>query len=254
MMVAAGAGPAGTRSVGQGGAALSASLREHFAALPAAWSASLAPVLAMPAGQALIKFVDARLAAGAVVFPAQPLAALHATAPREVRAVILGQDPYHGPGQAHGYAFSVLDGVRPPPSLRNILAEVARDCGCAATRTGDLRGWSRQGVLLLNAVLTVEQGAAASHAGRGWECITDAIVDVIIGQPAPKVFLLWGAYAQAKRERILAASQPSLVMQANHPSPLSARRPPVPFLGCGHFSRANAYLLEHGLAQIDWCA
>jgi len=235
------------------GASLAGTLRWHFAGLPRIWQEPLALPLAADTTRALADFVDARLAAGCAVFPPQPLAALQACAPQDVRVVILGQDPYHGPGQANGLAFSVADGVRPPPSLRNIFLELARDCACTAKRSGNLLDWSRQGVLLLNSVLTVEQGRPGSHAGRGWESLTDAIVDTVASLSTPKVFLLWGAQAQAKGGRIQAAGAGHLVLSANHPSPLSARRPPVPFLGCGHFSQANRYLLAQGLAPIDWC-
>jgi uracil-DNA glycosylase len=248
-----------------GAARFAGPLQPHFDALGAAWRAALAPVLASPATAALAAFVDARAAAGHTIYPPRPLAALDAGAPHEVRVVVLGQDPYHGPGQAHGYAFSVPEGVRPPPSLRNILVEVRRDLGCdpgcdpgcepggRAARSGGLLGWSAQGVLLLNTVLTVEQGLPGSHARRGWEGITDAIIDAVAAAPRPKVFLLWGAHAQAKRARIEAAGTAPLVLQANHPSPLSARRGPLPFLGCAHFSQANRYLASHGLPPVDWC-
>jgi len=218
------------------GTSLVGSLRSHFAGLPRSWQEPLAALLAADSTRALADFVDARLAAGCVVFPPRPLAALQSCAPHDVRIVILGQDPYHGPGQAHGFAFSVADGVRPPPSLRNIFLELARDCACPPRRTGSLLEWSRQGVLLLNSVLTVEQGRPGSHAGHGWETLTDAIVDIVARLPTPKVFLLWGAQAQAKGDPIEAVAAAHLVLRANHPSPLSARRPPLPFLGCGHFS------------------
>ena len=234
-------------------ARLAGSLRSHFASLPEAWQERLATPLAADATRALVDFVDARVATGCAVFPSQPLAALQACAPQDVRVVVLGQDPYHGAGQAHGFAFSVPDGVRPPPSLRNIFIELGRDCGCPSLRSGSLLAWSRLGVLLLNTVLTVEQGRPGSHAGRGWEFVTDAIIDAIAAMPTPKVFLLWGAQAQSKRARIQAAAAPNLVLCANHPSPLSARRPPVPFLGCAHFSQANRYLVAQGLAPVNWC-
>jgi uracil-DNA glycosylase len=232
---------------------LAGSLRSHFASLPEAWQEHLAAPLAADATRVLVDFVDARVATGCAVFPSQPLAALQACAPQDVRVVVLGQDPYHGAGQAHGFAFSVPDGVRPPPSLRNIFIELGRDCGCASPRSGSLLAWSRLGVLLLNTVLTVEQGRPGSHAGCGWEFVTDAIIDAIAAMPTPKVFLLWGAQAQSKRARIQATAAPNLVLCANHPSPLSARRPPVPFLGCAHFSQANRYLLAQGLAPVNWC-
>ena len=239
--------------MGVEGTCLTGTLRAHLAALSPAWRASLASILAAGSTQALIDYVDGRVAAGQVVFPPQPLAALQGCAPQDVRVVILGQDPYHGAGQAHGYAFSVPDGVRPPPSLRNIFLELARDCHCPPPPSGALLGWSRQGVLLLNTVLTVEEGRAGSHAGRGWESFTDAVIDAIASLPGAKVFLLWGAQAQAKRDRIQAVGAAQLVLCANHPSPLSARRPPVPFLGCTHFSQANRYLSANGREPIDWC-
>jgi uracil-DNA glycosylase len=246
-----GAGPAGP---------LQSALLSHFAALPAHWQAELAAWRGGRGCAQLAAYVDGRRAAGACIYPAEPLAALQHAAPRDVRVVILGQDPYHGPGQAHGYAFSVPPDARLPPSLRNIFQEVARDLadGRGLPRSGSLLHWSRQGVLLLNTVLTVEQGAPGSHAGRGWEGFADALIDRIAREPSPRVFLLWGAQAQAKRARIEAAAaclpadlRPRVLM-ANHPSPLSARRPPVPFIGCGHFSQANRHLVECGLAPIAW--
>lgn len=237
---------------------LMGSLGDHFHALAPAWRSALGAVLGAESTRDLVAFVDARMAAGQVIYPPRPLVALESCPPQEVRVVILGQDPYHGPGQAHGYAFSVPPGVPPPPSLRNIRAELARDgsCGGAALAggQGDLRAWSRQGVLLWNSVLTVEQDCPGSHAGHGWEAITDAVIDAVAASTDAKVFLLWGAQAQRKQERIAAAGGPQLVLCANHPSPLAARRPPVPFLGCGHFSRTNAFLVAHGLPPIDWCA
>ncbi len=232
---------------------LGGTLRAQLAALPRPWSEALGPILACASTQALIEYVDARVAGGHTVYPPQPLAALQACEPEAVRVVILGQDPYHGPGQAHGHAFSVPDGVRPPPSLRNIFLELVRDCGCLPLRSGNLFEWTRQGVLLLNTVLTVEQGLPGSHARRGWEPVTDAVIDTIAALPGAKVFLLWGAHAQAKRDRIQATGSAQLVLCANHPSPLSARRPPIPFLGCAHFSQANRYLAAHGREPVDWC-
>ena len=236
------------------------------ARLAAGWRAPVDAFFASDTGRALARFIDARLAAGATVYPPEPLRALELTPLAEVRVLLLGQDPYHGAGQAHGLAFSVPTGVRPPPSLRNMLVELARDCGCAppcATTDGNLERWARQGVLLLNTVLTVEDGAPASHARRGWEALTDALVAAVARDPAPKVFLLWGAQAQAKVALIdhaaraahaAGGTQPAhCVLQANHPSPLSARRPPRPFVGCGHFSAANDFLATHGRGRIDWC-
>jgi uracil-DNA glycosylase len=228
-------------------------LADHVAALPADWRPLGQRFLASPQGAALQAFLAERLAAGATIYPPRPLRALQLTPLSAVRAVILGQDPYHGPGQAHGLAFSVPDGLRPPPSLRNIFLELRRDCGCAPPSCGNLERWARQGVLLLNVVLTVEAGRPASHAGRGWEAFTDAAIELLARDPVPKVFLLWGAPAQCKCALIEAAGNDHAVLAANHPSPLSARRPPLPFLGCGHFSQANAFLAARGRGAIDWC-
>lgn len=238
--------------------ALRTPLRGHFAALPEGWRTPLEGFCSGAAGAALCDFVDARVAAGRVVYPPRPLAALETTRPQDVRVVILGQDPYHGPGQAHGYAFSVPPGVRPPPSLRNIFVELARERGTAALpQGGSLLHWVAQGVLLLNTVLTVEQGDAGSHAGRGWEACTDLVIEHLAGLPGPRVFLLWGAHAQARTPRIAAGAARGggpapRVLSANHPSPLSARRQPQPFIGCGHFSLANRYLEDNGAAPIAW--
>jgi uracil-DNA glycosylase len=204
------------------------------------------------AGRTTLASVEARLAAGATVYPAQPLRALAETPLAAVRVVILGQDPYHGPGQAEGLAFSVPPGVPPPPSLRNILAELQRDGGLSPhPRAGSLVEWARQGVLLLNTVLTVEQGAPASHARIGWQVLTDLMVDQVISQPLPVAFLLWGAHAQTVAPKVEAAGR-HLVLKANHPSPLAARRPPRPFIGCGHFGQANAFLQAAGRGGVDW--
>jgi uracil-DNA glycosylase len=222
-------------------------------ALAGGWRALVDRFFASEQGGALLSFLAQRRADGARVYPPDPLRALALTPLDAVRVVILGQDPYHGPGQAHGLAFSVPDGVRPPPSLRNIFLELRADLGCATPDSGNLERWARQGVLLLNTVLTVEDGLPGSHAGKGWEQLSDALIAALAQDAAPKVFLLWGAQAQAKRALIDAACQGHDVHAANHPSPLSARRPPVPFLGCRHFSRANAFLAQHGRGSVDWC-
>ena len=192
-------------------------------------------------GQSLQAFLQQRLEAGAVVFPPQPLRALQLTPPEAVRVVILGQDPYHGRGQAEGLAFSVAPGVPWPPSLRNIFKELQRDLGTPFPENpvpgGSLVKWAQKGVLLLNTCLTVEEGQPASHAGKGWEALTDAVIRRVSLDAQPAVFMLWGAHAQSKRPLIDA--QRHLVLCANHPSPLSALRPPVPFIGCGHFSQAR---------------
>lgn len=194
-------------------------------------------------GLALVDFLHGRLQAGAVIFPPQPLRALELTPPEEVRVVILGQDPYHGRGQAEGLAFSVAPGVPLPPSLRNIFKELERDLGTPPPRFpepgGSLVKWARNGVLLLNTCLTVEEGQAASHAGRGWEVLTDAVIRHVAEGPRPVVFMLWGAHAQSKRAFIDGGRH--LLLTANHPSPLSALRPPAPFIGCGHFGQARRW-------------
>jgi len=203
------------------------------------------------------RYVQARLDAGAVVYPAHPFKALEYIEPQDVRVVILGQDPYHGPGQAMGLSFSVPDESKCPPSLRNIFKELSREfsgpheAAQATAPSNDLTRWARQGVLLLNTVLSVEDGQPASHAKQGWEAVTDALITLVARASEPKVFMLWGAHAQAK-QTLLPASSRLLVLTANHPSPLSARRPPVPFLGCGHFAQANRWLVAQGRAPIAW--
>ena len=214
------------------------------------WQSVLQPFWASATGQKLARFVQARLQAGAEIYPAQPLRALELTPLSEVSVVILGQDPYHGPGQAEGLAFSVPDGVKLPPSLRNIFQELVRDLGGELPVSGSLQGWASQGVLLLNTSLTVEQGAPASHARQGWETLTDALIAACSAHESPKVFLLWGAHAQSKAGLI--DGRRHLVLQANHPSPLSARRPPVPFIGCGHFGQALRWLEKNSRKNLRW--
>jgi uracil-DNA glycosylase len=204
------------------------------------------------AGRALIGAVDARVAAGAVVYPAQVFRALHLTPLSRVRVLILGQDPYHGPGQAEGLAFSVPPEQRQPPSLRNVFKELQRDLGVARPKAGSLVPWAQRGVLLLNATLTVEDGLAGSHAKLGWHALTDAICTALASDPAPKVFMLWGALAQAKSPVLTAQGDRHRILQSNHPSPLSALRAPVPFIGCGHFGLANRFLADAGRGGVDW--
>jgi uracil-DNA glycosylase len=184
----------------------------------------------------------------------EPFRALELTALDDVRVVILGQDPYHGPGQAEGLAFSVAPGVKVPPSLRNMFKELQRSLGLPAPTDGSLVRWARQGVLLLNTSLTVQDGAAASHARWGWEVLTDALVAQVAEREQPVVFMLWGGHAQAKRGLIeqVAPNSRHLVLQANHPSPLSAMRPPVPFVGCDHFVLANRFLAQAGQKTVSW--
>lgn len=212
------------------------------------WQPLVDGFFASPAGVRLLAFLRERLAAGASIFPPQPLRALELTPPEKVRVVILGQDPYHGRGQAHGLAFSVAPGVALPPSLRNIFKEIERDLGqpppAFPVPGGSLVHWAEQGALLLNTTLTVEEGRPGSHARRGWELLTDALIAHVAAQAQPVVFMLWGAHAQSKRALITAPQH--LVLCANHPSPLSALRPPVPFIGCGHFGKARAFRRAHG--------
>ena len=219
-------------------------LAQVFERVPIAWRSVTDPFIRSVEGRALATFVDQRVRDGAVVYPGHVFRALEFNAPDAVRVVILGQDPYHGPGQAQGLAFSVAPGQRKlPPSLRNMLKEVAADIGAPSMCVDDLSPWVQQGVLLLNSALTVEDGAPQSHAGRGWEVLTDALLARVAAQSGPVAFMLWGAPAQRKRSLIEGAgSMAHLVLAANHPSPLSARRSPVPFIGCRHFSQANAFL------------
>ncbi|MGH6627405.1 MAG: uracil-DNA glycosylase [Burkholderiaceae bacterium] len=222
----------------------------------AGWRPVIERFLASAPGRQLGAFLRERLAAGAIVYPPQPFRALQLTALTEVKVVILGQDPYHGPGQAEGLAFSVAPGVKLPPSLRNIFKELQRDLGLPLPASGSLVGWAQQGVLLLNTSLTVEQGLPASHARQGWELLTDALLAEVAAQTSPCVYLLWGSHAQAKAPLIEQTAQPhgreALLLQANHPSPLSALRPPAPFMGCAHFRQANEFLTRRGRAPIAW--
>ena len=213
------------------------------------WQPLLQDFLRSPCGQRLSAALQAALAAGHTIYPPQPLRALHLTPPEAVRAVILGQDPYHGPGQANGLAFAVNPGQRQPPSLRNIYKELQREYGRPPQPQGLLEHWARQGVLLLNTSLTVRAGQAGSHAKLGWQALTSALFAGLAAQPAPLVFMLWGAHAQAMRP---AQAGAHLWLAANHPSPLSAQRPPIPFIGCGHFQRANSQLAQWGRPPIDW--
>ena len=263
-------------------------LHARVAALPAAWRRMLSPAPVAQALDRLGAMLAARLAAGAAIYPAQPFRALSGLAPDDIRVVILGQDPYHGPGQAQGLAFSVPDGLARPPSLRNILGEIDREFPGAATMPvpgptsaaqsgasrratpgqgrldlgpvpvavpvpagNDLSRWARQGVLLLNTVLTVEDAKPGSHARAGWETVTDALIAGVAATLQPVVFMLWGAHAQAKRA-LIPESPNRLVLMANHPSPLSARRGPTPFVGCGHFLAANAWLMQQNCPEILW--
>jgi len=223
-------------------------------AVPESWRPALQDVLRGSAARQLAAFLAAEEAAGKHIYPPRDarLRALELTPLDRVKVVILGQDPYHGPGQAHGLAFSVPKGVRNPPSLVNIGKEIASDCALPLRGHGNLEGWARQGVLLLNNALTVEQGRAGSHQKIGWEAITDAAVAAVAARSEPSVFLLWGNHARRKAERVAGLRDgPHLVLTAPHPSPLSAH---AGFFGCRHFSRANAFLEAQGRGPIDWSA
>ena len=213
------------------------------------WLEPLRAEFEQPYMSDLKRFLLAERERGRTIFPraADWFRALDLTPLDKVRVVILGQDPYHGPGQAHGLCFSVPPGVRPPPSLVNIFKELERDLGIRPSPHGFLEHWASQGVLLLNSVLTVEMGLAASHRDKGWERFTDAVVRIVNDKAEPVVFMLWGSYAQKKAHFVDSARH--LVLKAPHPSPLSAHSG---FLGCRHFSQANRFLEQRGLAPIDW--
>lgn len=215
------------------------------------WLSLLEPEFSRPYMAELRAFLQAEKAAGKVIYPPgrEFFAALDATSPSRVRVVVIGQDPYHGPGQAHGLSFSVRKGQPIPPSLRNIFAELQADLSVVPPAHGGLTGWAEQGVLLLNSVLSVEHGLPGSHQGRGWETFTDAVIAAIDSGERPVVFLLWGKHAQQKGAAI--DRQKHCVLSAPHPSPLSAHRG---FFGCRHFSQANRFLIERGYEPIDWSA
>jgi uracil-DNA glycosylase len=232
------------------------------------WQPALDAFWRSAQGASLAAFVQSRLDAGAVIYPKYPLWALQLTPLSQVKVVILGQDPYHGPHQAQGLSFSVAPGVKIPPSLRNIFKELQRDLNQPAPQSGSLEAWAKRGVLLLNASLTVEDNQPASHAKRGWEQLTDALLAEVARTAPACVYMLWGGHAQAKAELIereanayapgfmglrgeAVQKREALVLKANHPSPLSALRPPQPFIGCGHFSQAKAWLAQRNLS-LDW--
>lgn len=224
-------------------------MSEPAVRLEPSWKTRVGDWLARDDMRLLSAFLRQRKAAGVTIYPpgADIFAAFDATPFDAVKLVILGQDPYHGPGQAHGLCFSVRSGVPVPPSLDNIYKELARDTGFQRPAHGCLLPWAQQGVLLLNSVLTVEAGRAGAHAGKGWEGFTDHVVEVLNREREHLVFLLWGSYAQAKGKVI--DTQRHRVLRAPHPSPLSAHRG---FIGCGHFSAANQYLVRTGQAPVDW--
>jgi uracil-DNA glycosylase len=217
--------------------------------LEPSWKVRLADEFNQPYMAELRRFLLERKRAGAVIYPPGDLIfnALDSTPFERVKVVILGQDPYHGPGQAHGLCFSVREGVEQPPSLRNIYREIADDLGCPPPASGNLQPWAEQGVLLLNAVLTVERGRAGAHQGKGWERFTDRVVMELNDHRAGLVFMLWGSYAMKKG--VVIDRGRHLVLTAPHPSPLSAHRG---FFGCRHFSKANAWLEKRGEQPIRW--
>ena len=221
-------------------------------AIPESWRSVLEPTLVTREARKLGGFLNAEEVAGKRIYPprGQRLAALALTPLDRVKVVILGQDPYHGPGQAHGLCFSVAPGVKVPPSLVNIYKELSTDLGISPPGHGNLEAWARQGVLLLNTALTVEAGRAGSHQNLGWEAITDAAVAAVAEKQEPCVFLLWGSHARKKAERVPGLMQGRhLVLTAPHPSPFSAH---TGFLGCRHFSQANGFLEAKGRGAIDW--
>lgn len=217
--------------------------------LHSSWLEYLAPEFEQPYMQRLKAFLLAEKQQGKVIYPESKniFNAFNSTPLDQVKVVILGQDPYHGPGQAHGLCFSVQRGIRVPPSLQNMYKELNRDLGFTHPGHGCLQAWADQGVLLLNATLTVQQANAGSHQGRGWETFTDKAIDLVNQQCQGVVFLLWGSYAQKKAAFIDQSRH--LVLKAPHPSPLSAHRG---FIGCGHFSQANHYLQSQGKSPINW--
>ncbi|HYD24908.1 MAG TPA: uracil-DNA glycosylase [Croceibacterium sp.] len=222
-------------------------------AVPASWRAALEPALHSPEARRLGGWLTREEAAGKAVYPprGQRLRALELTPLDQVKVVILGQDPYHGAGQAHGLCFSVPEGIATPPSLVNIYKELESDLGIPRRAHGNLEHWARQGVLLLNTCLTVEAGRAGSHAGKGWEAITDAAVAAVAQREPPSVFILWGNHARAKAAKVpeLGPGTRHLVLASPHPSPLSAH---AGFFGSKPFSRANAFLEAHGRGAIAW--
>jgi uracil-DNA glycosylase len=217
--------------------------------IPESWRPALEPVLATPEARKLGGWLKAEEAAGKQVFPPRGtrLAALALTPLDEVRCVILGQDPYHGPGQANGLCFSVSPGIKLPPSLKNIYKEIAEDLQISMGESGDLSAWAKQGVLLLNATLTVRANSPASHQGKGWEQFTDEVIRLLSSHCEGLVFILWGRPAQMKEKLI--DTQKHFVLKAAHPSPLSAYNG---FFGCRHFSHTNKILVSQGKPSINW--
>ncbi len=220
-----------------------------FNSLDSSWQGIIEPEIQKPYLQDLQRFLDAEIERGEIIYPphADIFRSFYLTKFSDVKIVIVGQDPYHGKGQAHGLAFSVCEGVKIPPSLQNIFKEISREYNCEIPSSGDLTHWAKQGVLLLNATLTVRANEAGSHQKQGWELFTDEIICALAARSSPIVFMLWGAYAQKKAECIDQAKH--LILTAPHPSPLSAHRG---FIGCGHFRTANEFLKKNGRGEISW--
>lgn len=234
---------------------LTGSLEPLVAALSPKWQQILEQEPLHSKLQLLDYWLKQRISTGAVIYPANPFYALTLCEPEDIKVVILGQDPYHGPGQAQGLAFSVPDYITCPPSLRNIYKELHLEYPETANLPPrhDLSHWAQQGVLLINSTLTVENGKAGSHANKGWEHISDGILQHILQLPTPKVFMLWGNHAQAKQSLIdVEATGPVLSLHSNHPSPLAAKRKPTPFIGNGHFKQCNQWLEQQGEQPIEW--
>ncbi len=234
---------------------LATSINKELTKVLPGWIPALKQPAAYQALKNLNSFIVQRLRDGATIYPHQPFRALELSNPEQIKVVILGQDPYHGPGQAQGLAFSVPNNCACPPSLRNIFNELTRSHpGKPRPNWHDLTNWARQGVLLLNTSLTVEEKQPQSHANKGWEEVTDALILHMANTPGPRVYMLWGAHAQRKQQLLsqTGAHHDHLVLTANHPSPLSANRPPKPFIGCNHFVQANQWLESRELQPIDW--
>lgn len=224
-------------------------MHESNIKLPDDWKSLLQDEFSKPYMETLKAFLIAEKKAGKVIYPpsSEIFNAFNITGLENVKVVILGQDPYHGPAQAHGLSFSVKSGIKPPPSLQNIFKELSTDIGCAIPSHGDLSAWAHQGVLLLNSVLTVEANSAASHQGKGWELFTDFIIQKLQEVKPHLVFILWGKFAQSKAPLIDAEKH--LILKAAHPSPFSAFQG---FFGCKHFSKTNEFLNSHQLGAINW--
>ncbi len=221
-----------------------------YQSIKAGWKPLFEAFFASAVGQSLIQKIRLEIDAGKTLYPADPFRLFRQLDISEAKVIIVGQDPYHGENQAAGLAFHVNDGVKVPPSLKNIFKELASEFDSPIPTSGDLTGWVAQGVFLLNAVLTVRKSEAASHAGFGWETLTDTVLSALSSDARPKVFMLWGHFARSKAPLI--DTNRHLVLVANHPSPFSAYKGTEPFFGCEHFKKANLWLTERGLTSINW--